>query len=82
MMSTARLTITTMRAMNVTSPWTRDVVARVDVLDQLGAQPWPVEGALGEHRPGERERHLQADDRDDRDQRVAERVAAYDGPLA
>src|SRR4051812_33550844 len=58
-----------------------DVVASVEVLDQLGPDAGPVEGPLGEHCAGKCQCDLEADHCDHRDQGVAEGVTAYDVAL-
>ena len=62
-------------------PLDGDVVALVEVADQLGAEPGPVEGLLGDHRAAEQDRELQPGDRDHRDHRVAEGVVEDDPAL-
>src|SRR5919108_5846419 len=57
------------------------VVARVDRLDGEAAEPRPGEDRFGEDRPAEEEAELQPDDRQDRDERVAERVDDDDPPV-
>ena len=59
-----------------------DVVALVQVADQLRADPGPVERLLGQHGAAEQDRELQAGDGDDRDHRVAEGVVDDDAALA
>ena len=54
------------------------VVAEADRLDQQPADAGPREDRLGDDRAGQHRAELQADDRDDRNQAVAERVA-HDG---
>ena len=59
-----------------------DVVAVLQVVDQLVADPRPVEGLLGEHRPREQERGLEPGDGDDGDQGVLEGVVDHHVTLA
>src|SRR3954454_18293021 len=54
----------------------RDEVPGGEVLGQLEAQPLPFEGGLGQHGAAEQDGDLQADDRDDRDERWAVGVLA------
>ena len=54
------------------------VVSRLDRLDEPGADPGPGKHGLGQHRTREQQARLEADDRRDRQQRVAEHVAAVD----
>ena len=56
------------------------VVARLDRVDQPGADAREGEDRLGEHRAGEQQPDLEADDRRDRQHRVAQDVAAVDRP--
>ena len=55
------------------------VVASLDRLDEPGADPGPGEDGLGQHRAGEQQPRLKADDRRDRQHRVAENVPRVDG---
>src|SRR5215468_3688763 len=48
------------------------IVALVDAIEQGPAQPRKPEDLLGDHDPAQEEAHLEAEDRDDRDQRVPE----------
>src|SRR5664280_2726686 len=54
------------------------VVAPADRFDQPMANPGPGKDRLGQHRAGEQARHHQADDGDDRQQGVAQRMHADD----
>src|SRR5690606_3576446 len=55
-----------------------DEVAGEDAVDDQPAEPGDPEHGLGEHETAEHLRHLQAGDRDDRDHRVGQDVAAHD----
>ncbi len=59
-------TMTTATREDRDDPLDGDVVALVEVADQLRSDPRPVEGLLGEHRAAEQDRELQAGDGDHR----------------
>ena len=63
-------------------PCSDRIVAAADRLDQPLADAGPGEDRLGQDRAGEQHADLQADHRDDRDQRVAQRVDADDAAAA
>ena len=57
------------------------IVAVLEVDEELVADARPVERRLGEDRAAEQERELEADDGDDGDERVLERVPVDDRAL-
>ena len=79
MRSMRRLIATTAEREDRDDPLHRDVVAGLEVVDELAADPRPVERLLSEDRAREKQRGLQAGDGDDRDERVAEGVPDDDG---
>jgi hypothetical protein len=56
------------------APWAVGKVAGDDRAHRQPAHAGPGEHRLGDHRAAQQERRLQADQRDHRDQRVAQRV--------
>ena len=60
----------------VTMPWTARKSRALRYCGQLVAEALPLERRLGEDRAAQQQGDLQAHDRDDRDERVAEGVLA------
>ena len=82
MMSTMKFVTATIDGEQHDDALDGDEVAGLQVLVEQEAEALPLEGRLGEHRAAEQQRDLQADDRDDRDQRRPVGVLAEQPALA
>src|SRR5699024_4902230 len=60
----------------------RGVITQLDVIDELVADPGPIERLLGQDRAGEQEGDLQADDRHDGYQCITKGVRTCDAAFA
>ena len=81
-MSVRRFAITTSEADEDEHRHQHRVVARVDGVVGQAAKAGPGEHGLGQHRAGDQRLDVEADDGDDRQHGIAQRVLVDDGALA
>ena len=82
MMSTMKFVTATITASRTTMPWTATKSRAFRYCDELEAEALPLEGGLGEHGAAQQQGDLQADDRDDRDERRPVGVLGHEPVLA